>query len=361
MLRVFGHDKHNCRTGFDWAYGRTVRGLGCSCGQPECPEVQRARRCAAGAKRGAQPSRAARLRPRLGVAGRAPSPRRVGLRAIARSATLVRAHPRRRRRRRAGADRATAPKIADRTQRRRIGRLMLEPAMYLLERDYGNFRIYAGALEAPRGAGYIAAVVVEQIRGDVRGRPLELYRDDELAAGYRWDSPAEALTYATHLAMLRVNPRRPVDRRADDCFVGAKLRELARGTPTQCAGRGADDPPAHHTPTRWPSMPHRAEQTDAFDVIDGRGRRYGMLEFTEFVDGYVLNGERRGEQTYRSYKLDAPALHHRRRRHVHRGTDRPEAAAVGVVGKPAHRASATRAPPSSSSRFSLTRDDEPVL
>lgn len=50
-------------------------------------------------------------------------------------------------------------------------------------------------------------------------------------------------------------------------------------------------------------MPHRAEQTDAFDVIDDRGRRYRMLEFTEFVDGYVLNGERRGEHSYRSYKL----------------------------------------------------------
>ena len=34
--------------------------------------------------------------------------------------------------------------------------------MHFDERDEGDYRIYAGALEAPRGDGYIAAVVVKE-------------------------------------------------------------------------------------------------------------------------------------------------------------------------------------------------------
>lgn len=58
----------------------------------------------------------------------------------------------------------------------------------------GNYRIYAGALEAPRGGGYIAAVVVSRLHGNTPQR--EAYRDESVACGHRWRSPDEALNYA---------------------------------------------------------------------------------------------------------------------------------------------------------------------
>ena len=67
------------------------------------------------------------------------------------------------------------------------------------ERSEGDYRIYAGALEAPRGQGYIAAVVVNRVRGigiGIDSAPREAYRDDSLACGHRWLSPDEALSYA---------------------------------------------------------------------------------------------------------------------------------------------------------------------
>ena len=67
------------------------------------------------------------------------------------------------------------------------------------ERTEGDYRIYAGALEAPRGQGYIAAVVVNRVRGVGIGTdsaPREAFRDDSLACGHRWLSPDEALSYA---------------------------------------------------------------------------------------------------------------------------------------------------------------------
>ncbi|HEX7383321.1 MAG TPA: hypothetical protein VF291_03350 [Burkholderiaceae bacterium] len=67
--------------------------------------------------------------------------------------------------------------------------------MHFDERDEGDYRIYAGALEAPRGGGYIAAVVVKRIRG-ARDGPREAWRDESLAGGHRWLSPHEALHYA---------------------------------------------------------------------------------------------------------------------------------------------------------------------
>jgi hypothetical protein len=57
----------------------------------------------------------------------------------------------------------------------------------------GDYRIFVGAVEAPRGDGYIAAVVVNRVQG---AAPREAYRDDSLACGYRWRSPDEAITYA---------------------------------------------------------------------------------------------------------------------------------------------------------------------
>ena len=67
------------------------------------------------------------------------------------------------------------------------------------ELSEGDYRIYAGALEAPHGPGYIAAVVVNRVRG-AGSTPREAYRDDSLAGGHRWLSPDDALTYALNKA-----------------------------------------------------------------------------------------------------------------------------------------------------------------
>lgn len=66
--------------------------------------------------------------------------------------------------------------------------------MHFKEVDCGNFRIYAGAIERTRAYGYVAAVVV--VRLD-QGRPgPEVFRDENMAGGYGWPSPAEALRHA---------------------------------------------------------------------------------------------------------------------------------------------------------------------
>ena len=67
------------------------------------------------------------------------------------------------------------------------------------ERSEGDYRIYAGALEAPRGQGYIAAVVVNRVCGS-GSAPREAFRDDSLACGHRWLSSGEALSYALNKA-----------------------------------------------------------------------------------------------------------------------------------------------------------------
>ncbi|MEY4564857.1 MAG: hypothetical protein RLZZ618_4134 [Pseudomonadota bacterium] len=66
--------------------------------------------------------------------------------------------------------------------------------MYFDERSDGDYRIYAGALEAPRHGGYIAAVVVNRLFE--AGRPHEVFRDDSLHCGHRWPSAEAALGQA---------------------------------------------------------------------------------------------------------------------------------------------------------------------
>ncbi len=68
--------------------------------------------------------------------------------------------------------------------------------MHFEEVDAGDYRIYAGAIERPRSFGYVAAVVVMQVRGKA-GRS-EAFRDENLAGGYGWASPAEALRFAVN-------------------------------------------------------------------------------------------------------------------------------------------------------------------
>ena len=68
--------------------------------------------------------------------------------------------------------------------------------MHFDERTEGRYQIYAGALEARQGDGYIAAVVVVRRDEAPAPRAREAWRDDSLACGHRWASPADALLYA---------------------------------------------------------------------------------------------------------------------------------------------------------------------
>lgn len=70
----------------------------------------------------------------------------------------------------------------------------------------GEYRIFAGALEAPRGDGYIAALIVNRVQG-APGKHREAFRDDSLACGYRWRSAEEALHYAMGRARELIRSR----------------------------------------------------------------------------------------------------------------------------------------------------------
>jgi hypothetical protein len=78
--------------------------------------------------------------------------------------------------------------------------------MRFQESHEGDYRIYVGALEAPRGDGYIAAVVVNRVRGAVPPQ-REAFRDDSLACGYRWPSADEAISYAMTRARELIRSR----------------------------------------------------------------------------------------------------------------------------------------------------------
>jgi hypothetical protein len=67
----------------------------------------------------------------------------------------------------------------------------------------GEYKIFAGAVEAPRGDGYIAAMVVSR----VEPRPGGAFRDDSVACGYRWRSAEEAIAYALNRAREMVRRR----------------------------------------------------------------------------------------------------------------------------------------------------------
>jgi len=70
----------------------------------------------------------------------------------------------------------------------------------------GDYRIFVGAVEAPRGEGYLAALVVDGERGASCTR-REAFRDDNLACGYRWRSADEALQYAMNRARELIRTR----------------------------------------------------------------------------------------------------------------------------------------------------------
>ncbi|MBO9686436.1 hypothetical protein [Roseateles chitosanitabidus] len=68
--------------------------------------------------------------------------------------------------------------------------------MHFAEIDTGDYRIYAGAIERPRQFGYVAAVVVVRMDQALSVHKREAFRDENLAGGYGWATPAEALRFA---------------------------------------------------------------------------------------------------------------------------------------------------------------------
>ena len=74
------------------------------------------------------------------------------------------------------------------------------------ETHEGDYRIFVGAVEAPRGDGYIAALVVSRVRHAKPGQ-REAFRDDSLACGYRWHSADEAIHYAMNRARELIRSR----------------------------------------------------------------------------------------------------------------------------------------------------------
>ena len=77
--------------------------------------------------------------------------------------------------------------------------------MHFKEVDCGSYRIYAGAIERVRAYGYVAAVVVMRME---HGRPSqEVFRDENMAGGYGWPSPAEALRHAVREGQRAVSSR----------------------------------------------------------------------------------------------------------------------------------------------------------
>lgn len=79
--------------------------------------------------------------------------------------------------------------------------------MHFDEREVGDYRIYAGALEGPLGDGYIAALIVQRVHGVPA--PREALRDESLACGHRWASPTDALAYAISKALDAIRNRSP--------------------------------------------------------------------------------------------------------------------------------------------------------
>ena len=81
--------------------------------------------------------------------------------------------------------------------------------MQFEERTLGNYRVFAGVVESPMGDGYIAALIVQR-RLDRPGPPHEVFRDESLACGYRWESAEAALAYAMNKAREVVRRYEPL-------------------------------------------------------------------------------------------------------------------------------------------------------
>jgi hypothetical protein len=81
--------------------------------------------------------------------------------------------------------------------------------MHFDERNIGDYRIFVGAVEAPKGQGYVAAMVIEQAREKGSKGHREVLRDDNIACGHRWACPSDALNYAIKKAQEAIRERTP--------------------------------------------------------------------------------------------------------------------------------------------------------
>lgn len=81
--------------------------------------------------------------------------------------------------------------------------------MHFDQREIGDYRIFAGALDAPRGNGYIATMIVQRVNG-VTGVAREALRDESLAGGHRWELAEDALAYAISRAQDAIRKRSPL-------------------------------------------------------------------------------------------------------------------------------------------------------
>lgn len=74
------------------------------------------------------------------------------------------------------------------------------------EHQFGEHRVYVGARDAGGGPGYIAAIVIEH--RPACGRRTEVFRDEQLACGYRFESADAALSYAMSRARELIRRQR---------------------------------------------------------------------------------------------------------------------------------------------------------
>ena len=81
--------------------------------------------------------------------------------------------------------------------------------MQFHQAELGDYRIYAGAVEAAPQGGYIAALIVNR-RGEANARDLEAYRDESLGCGYLWATAEEAISYALTRAREMIRKSSPV-------------------------------------------------------------------------------------------------------------------------------------------------------
>jgi hypothetical protein len=75
----------------------------------------------------------------------------------------------------------------------------------VLERNVGEFCIYAGALEAPEG-GYTSAVEVHRVRGK-SGAAEVIYSSDRIAGDHRFEAAASALRHALDIGHQAIRLR----------------------------------------------------------------------------------------------------------------------------------------------------------
>jgi len=82
--------------------------------------------------------------------------------------------------------------------------------MRFQQSELGDYRIYAGAVEAAADRGYIAALIVSRRQEGAGNRELEAYRDDSLGCGYLWPTPDQAISYAMTRAREMIRKHSPV-------------------------------------------------------------------------------------------------------------------------------------------------------